>query len=130
MASSIQPLCIHCVSGDVIPGEPKGTIETIGPYETYVSKPPAESASAASEGKAVVLFTDVFGLALQNNKIVADLIAERSSITVYVPDVRGGGRGEGESWQHGCTLADGPAESPLHPPPFSSSTVRPWRQRG
>lgn len=78
-------LCINCVSGDKIPGTPRGQIQKIGPYETYVSKP---TSSESQSEKAAVLFTDVFGLALTNIKLIADIISERSGLTTYVPDVR------------------------------------------
>ena len=77
-------LCINCVSGDVIPGTPRGQIQKIGPYETYISKP---SENEAETEKAIVLFTDVFGLALKNSKIMADILSDRTGITTYVPDV-------------------------------------------
>lgn len=80
---SLQPLCIHCVTGSRIPGEPKGELKKLGPYETYVTR-----TSHSSDGKAIVIFTDVFGLALANSKIIADILAERTGLPVFVPDVR------------------------------------------
>lgn len=78
-----MPICINCITGNELPGEPKGTIEKIGPYSTYVAK----SGDAAQAGKAIVSLTDVFGLALKNSKIIADMVAEKTGVTVYVPDV-------------------------------------------
>jgi carboxymethylenebutenolidase len=80
-------LCINCVSGDVIPGTPRGQIQKIGPYETYISKPTSSSEIQGGNEKAVVLFTDVFGLALTNIKLIADIISDRSGIVTFVPDV-------------------------------------------
>ncbi|PWN33020.1 alpha/beta-hydrolase [Meira miltonrushii] len=79
-------LCINCVSGDVIPGTPRGQIQKIGPYDTYVSKP-SSSENQTGNDKAVVLFTDVFGLALTNIKLIADIISDRTGITTFVPDL-------------------------------------------
>lgn len=82
-------LCINCVSGEVIPGTPRGQIQKIGPYDTYISKPSSSSAENQSgNDKAVVLFTDVFGLALTNIKLIADITSDRTGITTFVPDVR------------------------------------------
>lgn len=50
--------------------------------------------SAAPEGgsssNAVVLLTDVFGLPLKNNKILADELAKRVGCDVWVPDLFAG----------------------------------------
>ncbi|PWN52015.1 alpha/beta-hydrolase [Violaceomyces palustris] len=84
-ASEAKPFCIHCVSGDIIPGTPRGTEQTIGPYKVYVTHP--SSGAPADPAKVIVSFTDVFGLELVNNKIIPDLIADQTGFTVYVPDM-------------------------------------------
>lgn len=81
--SSGMPICINCVTGFELPGEPKGRTEKIGPYSTYVAK----SGDATQSSKAIVSMTDVFGLALKNSKIIADMLAEKTGYTVYVPDL-------------------------------------------
>lgn len=80
-------ICINCITGTEIPGEPKGSVEKIANIDTYVAKPSKEIADD-SKTKAILSFTDVFGMQFKNNKIVADLIAEQSGLTVYTPDVR------------------------------------------
>lgn len=95
MSASSKPICINCITGSIIPGEPKGSEEKIGPFNTYVAKP---SAGVADPSKAVLSLTDVFGLALPNNKIVADMLAEQTGFVVYVPDVGQGRR----RWSGAC----------------------------
>ncbi|UZJ56196.1 hypothetical protein CBS101457_005516 [Exobasidium rhododendri] len=79
-----SPVCINCITGSILPGEPKGEIVKIGSYETYVAKPSAENVNLAKS--AIVSFADVFGLS-KNNKIVADLVSEQSGLVVYLPDL-------------------------------------------
>lgn len=79
------PICVHCITGDRLPGEPRGKTEKIGPYETYIATP--KEPRQGAETHAVVSLTDVFGLGLVNNKIYADLLADDAGIAVYVPDV-------------------------------------------
>jgi dienelactone hydrolase len=81
-----KPFCINCISGSIIPGEPKGCEVLIGKFNTYVAQP---SSGVTDESKIVISFTDVFGLAV-NNKLVADMVADQSGYTVYVPDLFNG----------------------------------------
>ncbi len=41
--------------------------------------------------KAIVLLTDIFGLALSNPRIVADHLAEHVGVDVWIPDFFNGG---------------------------------------
>lgn len=43
--------------------------------------------SDGGEKKAIVLLTDIFGLPLVNNKLLADAFNERVGVDVYVPDL-------------------------------------------
>ncbi|ETS64892.1 hypothetical protein PaG_00865 [Moesziomyces aphidis] len=81
--------CVHCTSGSRIPGEPKGKIESLHGFNTYVATPASPSADSAS--KAIIYFYDAFGLNLVNNKIIPDLLADATGLTVYVPDMFNGG---------------------------------------
>lgn len=56
--------------------------DRLGGLEYYLAK----SGETASDSKAIVLGTDIFGLGLPNPKIMADLFAERTRLDVYVPD--------------------------------------------
>ena len=75
--------CSDCVSGDWLPGSPKGTEEN----GTYFAK---GSDQESTQDKAVVVFTDIFGLSISNPKIIADTIAERTGFDVWVPDLFNG----------------------------------------
>ncbi|KAI0044563.1 dienelactone hydrolase endo-1,3,1,4-beta-D-glucanase [Auriscalpium vulgare] len=74
--------CENCFKGHVIPGEPKGTLVN-GAYFAAAGGDKTEGA----EKKAVLLLTDIFGLALVNSKIMADMFAERLGVDVWVPDL-------------------------------------------
>ena len=71
--------CENCYKGFVLPGEPKGTM--VGP--DYFTAAPSD---ATQRSKAIVLLTDIFGLALSNPRIVADNLAEQTGLDVWVPD--------------------------------------------
>jgi len=72
--------CSDCTSGNWLPGSPKGTEEN----GAYLAK---GSNQEDTKDKAVVVLTDIFGLAISNPKIIADTIAERTGFDVWVPDL-------------------------------------------
>lgn len=76
--------CEHCTQGYILSGEPKNSMQPNGAYFA-----PAAGDNIAT-GKAVILFTDIFGLPLKNCKIQADMLAERLGVDVWVPDVFNG----------------------------------------
>ncbi|KAJ7505353.1 Alpha/Beta hydrolase protein [Mycena galericulata] len=71
--------CPDCFRGNVLDGEPTGTIvsEQDGAY--FVS--------GGSSNRAIILLTDVFGLPLKNSKILADNFAHHLKCDVWVPDM-------------------------------------------
>jgi len=75
--------CSDCTSGNWLPGSPKGTEEN-GVYLASGSN------QEDTKDKAVVVLTDIFGLAISNPKIIADTIAERTGFDVWVPDMFNG----------------------------------------
>ncbi|PWN29036.1 hypothetical protein BDZ90DRAFT_278431 [Jaminaea rosea] len=77
------PFCVHCASGFALEGTPKGTMEKLGPYDTYIASP---SSVQGEPGRAIFFACDAFGLSLINNKIIPDILAERLGVPVYVPD--------------------------------------------
>jgi hypothetical protein len=83
-AASPKAICINCVTGHLLPGEPKGKEEKIGNVVTYVAMP---SSGAVDKSKAIISFTDVFEIGLKNIKIVGDMLAEQTGLAVYIPDV-------------------------------------------
>lgn len=74
--------CSDCISGNLLPGSPKGTEEN-GVYLASGSN------QEDTKDKAVVVLTDIFGL-VPNPKIIADTIAERTGFDVWVPDLFNG----------------------------------------
>lgn len=72
--------CENCFKGYILPGEPSGSIVD-GAYLHAASSP------APGPKRAVVLFTDIFGLDLVNCKIQADLLSEKLNMDVWVPDL-------------------------------------------
>jgi dienelactone hydrolase len=72
--------CPDCTSGNSLPGSPKGTEEN----GVYLAK---GSSQPDTKDKAVIIFTDIFGLSISNPKLIADTIAERTGFDVWVPDL-------------------------------------------
>jgi len=72
-----------CFQGYFHKGTPKGSIIKLGPdgRETYVSGPEPAQASGA-----ILIIADVFGISLNNNKIIADKYADKTGARVYLPD--------------------------------------------
>ncbi|KAH8116319.1 alpha/beta-hydrolase [Phellopilus nigrolimitatus] len=77
--------CKHCVIGTTHEGEPTGKIEEINGVKTYVALP----SSDYPKDKAVLLLTDVFGLELVNNRLLADDFA-KNGFQTYIPDYLNG----------------------------------------
>jgi carboxymethylenebutenolidase len=76
--------CEDCTKGNVLPGEPTGAIDTVS--KAYLAAAPEPSS------RAVILLTDVFGLPLQNCKILADRLSKELACDVWVPDMFDGAR--------------------------------------
>lgn len=74
--------CERCKAGNVLAGELKGVMKD-GAYFAAGSDP-------ASSDKAILLFTDIFGLPLVNCKLIADQLAEKAGYDVWVPDLFNG----------------------------------------
>ncbi|KAK1235642.1 hypothetical protein PQX77_001127 [Marasmius sp. AFHP31] len=70
----------------VLDGEPRGKLMEFAGVNTYVSLPCGEQ---KSKDEAIVLLTDVFGLPLVNNKLLADNFAAQG-YAVFVPDYLNG----------------------------------------
>lgn len=77
--------CPACFRGGKAYGEPKGTIESLYGHQTYVAAPAPTSAST------IIFITDIFGLDLVNNKLLADDYAAATGFRVLVPDIIPGG---------------------------------------
>ncbi|GAA5870601.1 hypothetical protein JCM1840_004813 [Sporobolomyces johnsonii] len=74
-----------CISGHIHTGEPTGSMQEIGGVPTYVSLPSGDY----DKTKALLFLTDVFGLPLPNNRLLADTFAA-NGIAVYAPELFNG----------------------------------------
>ena len=79
-------VCKDCITGFVHQGTPKGTAKTIAGLPTYAATP------TTTRGKpgVVVIIPDVFGWEFINNRLLADVYAEKTGRTVYLPDFMSG----------------------------------------
>lgn len=77
----------ECFSGVTHEGEPTGTVEDINGVQTYVALPPA--GKDYDKTKAVLVLTDVFGIPLVNNRLLADDFA-KNGLQTYIPDIFNG----------------------------------------
>ncbi|KAF2646055.1 alpha/beta-hydrolase [Massarina eburnea CBS 473.64] len=75
-----ESTCTQCITGTIHPGQPSGKIESIHGLNVYVT------GNHANPKATVVLYSDVFGLELPNNKLLADSIASQGNYLVYLPD--------------------------------------------
>ncbi|KAJ7187110.1 chlorocatechol-degradation protein [Mycena filopes] len=77
--------CDNCFIAVTHDGTPEGKIEQIGGIECYVATPTI----AHPSDKVLLFLTDIFGLALQNNRLLADDFA-RNGFKTIVPDLFSG----------------------------------------
>ncbi|KAK0526870.1 hypothetical protein OC842_005045 [Tilletia horrida] len=72
-----------CDKGYFHKGDPKGQFAPLGAdgRRTYISGPEPGQAKAA-----ILIIADVFGVSLNNNKLIADYYAKETGARVYVPD--------------------------------------------
>ena len=76
-------ICERCVQGDILEGEFTGKMED----GAYLAPAPGKGSLSANPSKTcVVILTDIFGLPLKNCKIMADSIAEKLGVDVWIPD--------------------------------------------
>ncbi|KAG8930105.1 hypothetical protein FRC01_003250 [Tulasnella sp. 417] len=76
----------HCTKGYRLPGELSGEMITIGSFKTYFRKSSSSTESEPSK-KALVLFTDIFGLTIPNTQLNGDRLGQSLDVDVYVPDL-------------------------------------------
>ncbi|KAH8147494.1 uncharacterized protein LAJ45_08321 [Morchella importuna] len=68
-----------CVQGTLQNDSPNGTVTVIHGLDTYV-------ASGDSSKGVIVIIPDVFGWLLINTRLLADVYARKTGLSVYVPD--------------------------------------------
>ncbi|KAK5724299.1 hypothetical protein LTR15_004343 [Elasticomyces elasticus] len=72
--------CNECIKGTIHKGQPQGKIEKLHGLSTYVI------GNRTTPRATIVVYSDVFGLALPNNKLIADRYAASGEYLVYMPD--------------------------------------------
>ncbi|KAJ7185861.1 dienelactone hydrolase [Mycena filopes] len=77
--------CENCFKGVTHEGTPEGKTETIGGITCYVATPTVDY----PKDKVVLFLTDVFGLAVNNNLLLADDFA-RNGFKTIMPDLFNG----------------------------------------
>ncbi|KAK7681810.1 hypothetical protein QCA50_015157 [Cerrena zonata] len=75
-------LCESCIAGVRHEGTPEGEIKEIGGIRSYVTTPKGDYA----KDKVLLFLPDVFGIDLDNGKLLADTFAE-AGYPVIVPDL-------------------------------------------
>ncbi|PYI13691.1 dienelactone hydrolase family protein [Aspergillus japonicus CBS 114.51] len=70
-----------CIGGSLHEGETQGELTKFGDIPVYVSYPPDKSTH-----NAILFLSDIFGLALVNSKLIADLFAANGYLVV-MPDL-------------------------------------------
>ncbi|KAF2667748.1 alpha/beta-hydrolase [Microthyrium microscopicum] len=72
--------CEECIKGTIHAGQPTGKEELIHGLNTYVV------GNRTNPRATIVLYSDIFGLLLPNNKLLADAYAKSGEYLVYLPD--------------------------------------------
>jgi len=78
-------LCDKCVSGVRHEGAPEGKIDTIADVECYISTPTGEYL----KNKVLLFLPDIFGIPLNNSKLLSDDFA-RNGFKTIIPDYLNG----------------------------------------
>ncbi|KAK4692991.1 hypothetical protein P7C71_g4316, partial [Lecanoromycetidae sp. Uapishka_2] len=76
----MDPSCNDCIKGTVHSGQPSGKEEMIHGLNTYVV------GNRTNPRGIIVIYSDVFGLPLPNNRLIADAYAKSGEWLVYLPD--------------------------------------------
>ncbi|KIW46462.1 uncharacterized protein PV06_02133 [Exophiala oligosperma] len=72
--------CSACIKGTIHEGTPQGKEELIHGLNTYVI------GNRTNPRATIVIYSDIFGLPLPNNKLIADAYAKSGEYLVYLPD--------------------------------------------
>ncbi|KAF2477669.1 alpha/beta-hydrolase [Lindgomyces ingoldianus] len=76
----MDPSCEECIKGTIHRGQPLGKEEMVHGLNTYVI------GNRTNPRGIVVIYSDIFGLPLPNNKLIADAYAKSGEWLVYLPD--------------------------------------------
>ncbi|KAJ7634473.1 dienelactone hydrolase endo-1,3,1,4-beta-D-glucanase [Roridomyces roridus] len=102
--------CDDCFKGVTHEGTPEGKMEIIGGIECYIATPTVDY----PKDNVVLFLTDVFGLALENNRLLADDFA-RNGFKTIVPDLFNGDPVPKNAFEPGTTF-DREKWAPNHGP--------------
>lgn len=80
--------CPDCFRGSRLLDQPTGTFTSQYSAEAYLAAAPAPEATGPK--RAIILLTDIFGLPLNNPKVIADNFAKALNCDVWVPDIFAG----------------------------------------
>ncbi|KIM97149.1 hypothetical protein OIDMADRAFT_203869 [Oidiodendron maius Zn] len=72
--------CNECIKGTIHEGQPQGKVEKLHGLDTYVV------GNRTNPRGIIVVYSDIFGLPLPNNKLIADSYAKSGEWLVYLPD--------------------------------------------
>jgi len=75
-------VCERCVQGGVLEGDFTGEIQN----GAYFAPAPGSGSLSSGQKTCIVFLTDIFGLSLKNCKIMADSMAQKLGVDVWVPD--------------------------------------------
>ncbi|GAD92623.1 hypothetical protein SS1G_02141 [Paecilomyces variotii No. 5] len=76
----MNPPCEECIRGTIHKGQPQGKEEVIHGLNTYIV------GNQTNPRGIIVIYSDIFGLALPNNELIADAYAKNGEWLVYLPD--------------------------------------------
>ncbi|OAQ65198.1 dienelactone hydrolase family protein [Pochonia chlamydosporia 170] len=76
----MDPPCHECIKGTIHKGQPQGKEELIHNLNTYVI------GNRTNPKAIIVMYSDIFGLPLPNNRLIADAYAKSGDYLVYLPD--------------------------------------------
>jgi len=76
--ASVLTACF--IQGTIHEGQPKGNLETIHGLNTYVT------GNRTNPKATIVVYSDIFGIPLPNNRLIADAYAQSGEYLVYLPD--------------------------------------------
>ncbi|KAI0305247.1 alpha/beta-hydrolase [Multifurca ochricompacta] len=111
--------CENCIRGVRHEGTAEGKYEEINGIKTYVATPQGDY----PKDKAILYLTDVFGLELPNNPLLADDFA-RNGFKVYAPDLFEGDPVPPNALNPGSDFDLGKWLFPAHSPEHTIKRVR------
>jgi dienelactone hydrolase len=90
LSRRVTGFCENCLNVYDFPGTPTGTQVTIGGKSVYKASPQLTSnagSTSTNPQNAIILLTDAFGMTAHHNQFIADDLAQRLSLEVYIPDL-------------------------------------------